>query len=156
VRFVAKEFQTGLATESRARWHIAKLLELQQRIGRGLHLCVIGGRRHMAKMMRLDGFTIVDSSPFLHAVHRQILTRPNGRWELARMPKGEMLDGRLAEILEVYRQGIKENAIVLRSKPVQTSNLRIAVGSSLNATPENRVPENQRDLWPDLWLKETA
>jgi hypothetical protein len=55
LKFVAKEFQTGLASARKAKWHISKLLEMQQRIGRGIHLCAVGGRRHMAHMLSLDG-----------------------------------------------------------------------------------------------------
>jgi hypothetical protein len=110
----------------------------------------------MANMMQLDGFTIVDSSPFFHAVHRQILSRPNGKWESARMPIGQMLDGRLAEIIEVYRQGITEKSVVLRSKAVEKSPLGAAMNFSLDAPPRESTPENQGDLWPDLWLKKIA
>ncbi len=36
----------------------------------------------MALMTRLDGLTIIDSSPFFQTIHRQLLTFPNGRWAL--------------------------------------------------------------------------
>jgi hypothetical protein len=156
LRFVAKEFQTGLASAQKARWHIAKLLEVQQRIGRGVHLCAIGGRRHMAHMMRLDGLTIIDSSPFLQTVHRQILTFPNGKWVLSRIPTGQMLDGRLAENIEAYRQGIAEKSKGLRNKAVQASRLLVPMEPTLKGLNDNWHSENQGILWPELKLKETA
>ena len=156
LRVVAKEFQTGLSSLRIATWHISRLLELQQRIGRGLHLCAIGGRRHMALMMRLDGLTIIDSSPFFQTIHRQLLTFPNGRWALEPMPKGQLLDGRLAENIGAYRKGITEKSIVLRKKLPPKPNVQIVADFRPSAPAENGVSESQGMLWPDLWLKDIA
>jgi hypothetical protein len=44
---VSLEFQTGLARVRKATWHVSQLRQLQQSIGRALHVIAIGGRRHL-------------------------------------------------------------------------------------------------------------
>ena len=89
ISLVCKEFQTGPALLRIAAWHIAQLCELEQALGRGLHLVAIGGLRHLRSLTRLSGLTVIDSGPFMKTCFRRI--RSARGWRLRRTRRDECL-----------------------------------------------------------------
>ncbi|WNG33302.1 DUF4417 domain-containing protein [Archangium violaceum] len=85
IRFVCKEFQTGLHRYEvgvRALWRIN---DLQYRVRRKLHPILVGGARftHVAARY-FESFTVVDSTPFLKTAKRKRCVEMDGvrlRWE---------------------------------------------------------------------------
>jgi Domain of unknown function (DUF4417) len=72
IRIVAKEFQTGAARWDRGVWHLDQIARLQDDLGRELHLIAIGAAQYRFELARRFGaWTIVDSMPFMKAMHRQ-------------------------------------------------------------------------------------
>ena len=72
VRFVAKEFQTGLARPERGRDAILELRKLASEIGRPLHIIAIGGAQYARDLAAgFQSWTIVDSIPFMKAIKRR-------------------------------------------------------------------------------------
>ena len=72
VRFVAKEFQTGLARPERGRAAILELRKLASEIGRPLHIIAIGGAQYARDLAAgFQSWTIVDSIPFMKAIKRR-------------------------------------------------------------------------------------
>jgi hypothetical protein len=72
VRMVAKEFQTGAAKRSRGLWHIEQMAHLQDSLGRELHPLAIGAAQYRVELAaRFSDWTIIDSMPFIKAVHRR-------------------------------------------------------------------------------------
>lgn len=106
ITLVAKEFQTGAAIPRIAQWHIEQLQMVQERIGRGLHLLAVGGRRHMGLLLKLEQFTIIDSVPFLRTIFRRRMSRVDGRWAIHLTRRGEPLDGLLRHNVDVYSAGV--------------------------------------------------
>jgi hypothetical protein len=101
---VAKEFQTGAHNRKIADWHCQAVLELEQKLGRGLHLIAVGGRKFIPRLAKLHGLTIMDSNPFIKAIKRQCLTIKNHRWTFNRTRKGEPIDDLLNHNLCIYEQ----------------------------------------------------
>lgn len=74
IRFIAKEFQTGLASPARGRACIRALATLQEAVGRPLHLVAIGPiqhRRYIAE--RFQSWTVISFNPFVLATKRRVL-----------------------------------------------------------------------------------
>jgi hypothetical protein len=80
VTHIAKEFQTGLATPERGISAIDRLARLQDTLGRRLHLVAIGAARFRGLLAdRFDAWTLMDSEPFMKAMHRRIAIRVDDR-----------------------------------------------------------------------------
>lgn len=77
VTTVALEFQTGpLANHAVGQKAFDELNELIVRVGRPLHILLVGAARFYAKAReRRWQFTIIDSEPFMFAQHRHILEK---------------------------------------------------------------------------------
>lgn len=72
VSVVAKEFRTGAAKRNRGLIHLDELARLQDRLGRSLHVVAIGAAQYREELAwRFGGRTIVDSNPFMKAIHRK-------------------------------------------------------------------------------------
>jgi hypothetical protein len=84
ISIVALEFQTGLSKVQKAKWHISKLLNIQQSLGRGLHLIAVGGRRHLRLLTGFSGISIIDSVPFIRTTKRRRLELSDGKWNFSR------------------------------------------------------------------------
>ncbi len=108
IRIVAKEFQTGAANVSVANWHIDQLLRLQDKLGRGLHLVAVGGRRHVRELVRLSGVTLVNSDPFMKTCYRQLLL-PSGRWVPWPTSAGALLDEMLQINIMRYEEFVQRD-----------------------------------------------
>lgn len=80
IRLVAKEFQTGASRWERGMWAIEQLAWLQDALKRDLHPVAIGAaqyRRELARRFR--DWTIIDSMPFMRAMHRKKAHRGDRR-----------------------------------------------------------------------------
>lgn len=80
LRFVVKEFQTGLRAPGHARDALDEAAALQDRLGRELHFIGIGGFQYGHEIARRFGrrSTIIESTPFMRAVHRKRAFGPFG------------------------------------------------------------------------------
>lgn len=77
IHLVCVEFQTGLRNSRLAAKAISRIAQIQQVLGRPLHLIAVGGDRHLPEIRAaFDHWSIVDSSPFIRA-HKRILMRTN-------------------------------------------------------------------------------
>ena len=95
VTVVAKEFQTGAAKRIRGMWHIEQMARLQDSLGRDLHPLAIGAAQYRLELARrFSDWTIVDSMPFMKAMHRQRACRGERRIQW----KGE-IDGSVDALL---------------------------------------------------------
>jgi|SRR5579871_1190217 len=108
IRFVAKEFHTGLAPWDRGLQAVQELIALQKRVARDLHPIVIAGARFSRELARhFKAFTIADSVPFSHTVmgRCRAIIRPDRslEWRLERTLPKEPLDDRLKYNFAAYR-----------------------------------------------------
>jgi hypothetical protein len=72
IRFLAVEFQTALVSAQRAADYILGISELQERVGRKLHILAIGGARYMNALDEKGlSITVIDSQPFMKALYRR-------------------------------------------------------------------------------------
>lgn len=133
VRVICKEFQTGPAQKTVADWHLRHIQELQQRIGRKLHVIAVGGRRHRQRLSETATFTIVDSVPFMRTMHRRMLTTHG--WRDGATPENTPLD-------ELLRQNIQGYSAIVRA--------RLAPPLTKPAEPTRTVKSEgaQLLLWP--------
>ncbi|PRP95498.1 hypothetical protein ENSA5_38510 [Enhygromyxa salina] len=78
--FIAKEFQTGLASPARGRACIRALASLQDAVERPLHIVVFGATRHRRYIAdRFRNWTLVSFSPFvLSTKRRELVAHKNG------------------------------------------------------------------------------
>ena len=99
IRYVTKEFQTGLHDYHKGKHALDQLAQLQQEIGRDIHPVLIGANQFAPYVAScFDNFTIVDSDAFMKTMMRQVLIRTkSGHWEWQFIPtkEGETLDLRL-------------------------------------------------------------
>lgn len=109
IRLVAQEFQTGLAAPRRASWHVRQLCNIEQSLGRGLHLVAVGGRRHLPLLVGLPRVTVVDSVPFMRACMRRLLNHESGKWTISLTPPGDPIDDLLERNVRAYHAAITTN-----------------------------------------------
>jgi hypothetical protein len=86
IQVVAKEFQTGLAAPERGERTLTRLAQLQDTVGRRLHLMAIGAARYLHRLPKLfDSWTLLDSVPFMKAVKRRVAAAVSRRirWQPA-------------------------------------------------------------------------
>jgi len=73
VEIVAEEFGTGLARPDRALPVLDRIVRMQARLGRPLHLVAIAGAQFVGNIAaRFEHFTIIDTNPFFKAIRRQM------------------------------------------------------------------------------------
>ena len=100
IRYVAKEFQTGLARLDAGKRALEDLLRLQDSLGRSLHPIIIGGGRHSSQLRaRFETHSIVDAVPFLRTMHRHELRQTGSgrmRWQRHETGPGKSLHDLLA------------------------------------------------------------
>lgn len=109
---ISQEFQTGLATRNKARWHIWQLMNIEQSLGRGFRLIAVGGRRHLPLLTGLRAVTITDVNPFLKTQMRQKLV--NGIWLKHTTAEGEPLDSLLEFNVTAYSDYVERRLAALR------------------------------------------
>lgn len=118
LRFVAKEFQTGLASPEKGAHALEKLARVQDEIGRPLHPALIGGGRHFSLANSLFGrCSIVDSVPFIRTVKRKSHYRDRQgqtRWRKQETLEEEPLDDLLEHNVESYRRVLVSREVTQR------------------------------------------
>jgi hypothetical protein len=149
---VALEFQTGLCLVQKAKWHLAQFLNLQEALGRSLHLIAVGGRRHIRFLAELPAVTIIDAVPFVKTHKRRRIRHHSSTWELTRSEQGEPLDRLLQQNVDEYKRVVlrrlydcrKENLQLLsRQDSVKPSQIETAMAPSL-VNPQFEFP-----FWQD-------
>jgi hypothetical protein len=72
ITHVAFEFSTGAGHVPRIEWHAAQLVRLAAAVERPLHLVVRGGLRVLMRVAAaFSGITVLETSAFMRATHRQ-------------------------------------------------------------------------------------
>jgi hypothetical protein len=108
ITIVAKEFQTGASEWQRGIWVIEKLAELQDALERDLHPLAIGAAQYRLELdRRFKNWTIIDSIPFMKAMHRRRARRGDRRvsWPAA---IGGSVDALLSDNTEVWGRWIED------------------------------------------------
>jgi Domain of unknown function (DUF4417) len=151
ISLVAQEFQTGLANPTKANWHVWQMCNVEQALGRGLHLIAVGGRRHLPVLVGLSAITVVDSIPFIRACKRRQLEHAGGRWVVKRTPQGAQIDELLAQNVANYASGV-ENAIAEQRRlgpriPSAADNHESRSNERTNSV--NQFEKSQRRFWQD-------
>lgn len=93
---VCKEFQTGLKEVARGEAAYREIVDLQQAVGRKLHPVLVAGGRYyqQAQIDFPDRFSVMDSTAFMGAQFRQVLTEESDRLRWVKKPteRGEPVD----------------------------------------------------------------
>jgi hypothetical protein len=147
---IAQEFQTGLASRSRASWHIWHMRDLEQSLGRGLHLIAVAGRRHLPLLAGLSRVTIVDSVPFMRACMRRRLDRAQGKWIISKTPIGQPIDNLLRENVNAYRAAVEEELAFWRRMGALSPERRPFLADSDTGLEHAATPGSdlQYEFWP--------
>lgn len=106
LHYVALEFQTGLRTVRKAKWHLGQLLNLQESLGREVHLIAIGGKQHIRFLSEFSGVTIIDSSPFIWTHKRRKVQRVNNRWTIEQSAPDEPLHDLLQHNFDLHKRSV--------------------------------------------------
>ena len=111
---IAAEFETGPSTKPIGNAYFAGLADLQQGVGRPLHLIAVAGAGRLREMRTtFNSLTIVDSTPFLKTVHRQKLIRIallKWKWRPNLTKPGETLSDLLRWNVDAQAERIREIA----------------------------------------------
>jgi hypothetical protein len=105
IRFVAVEFQTGNANWLEGRKVIDRVAEIRDVLSRPLHLLAIGGAQFVEYLaLRLGDFSLIDSTPFMKSVKRQMFdpTKAKRPWKKTRTEKGQPIDALTVHNLTYY------------------------------------------------------
>ena len=116
--YVCKEFQTGLKNRERGLTAIADLARLRDRLGRELHVVAVAGRRYLRTLAReFERLTIVDSVPFISAVHRKRIMADGSRYRRIDWPLAveSPLDNLLNENVGEYEALVERRAAEARA-----------------------------------------
>jgi hypothetical protein len=146
VRVVAKEFQTGNKNRSVGLQALADLEKLQERVQRPLHPVLVGGAKFLEVAARaFETFTVVDSMPFMRAMHRKVArdVHPEAplAWEKTRLPEAKPVDALLQVNVEVYASWLERRlgaARGLSAREFQMA-LRLAQPSGTPCVPHQLV-----------------
>jgi hypothetical protein len=123
VRFVCKEFQTGLRKHDRGEEAYAQLVNLQAQLGRSLHPILIAGRRFLPKLA-LDfpgsNFTVIDATPFMRTYYRRGLESTRNtqlKWRPRKTKVGESLHLSLAATIQSYQTKLERVVANVSQQP---------------------------------------
>lgn len=94
IRYVCKEFQTGLRESGPGREAIMAMRRLRDELGRELHPIVVGARQFIRDLApHFPQFTLVTATPFLRTMYRKRLVANRGnKWFDVRTAPGAPLD----------------------------------------------------------------
>ncbi len=117
VQLVCKEFQTG-GVRADHRKKIRYVAELEQYLGRSLHLVAVGGARFVPELeKRLTSWTVVDSTPYMRTIKGRRRARP-GTKRLNWTPDPDTpIDDLIAHNIGEYRRWIQR----LRSRATKVA-----------------------------------
>jgi hypothetical protein len=147
ITMVCLESQTGLARVRKAVWHISQLRQLEQSIGRGLHVLAVAGRRHLSVLAHFSGLTIIDSVPFIKTTKRRKLARADGKWSFCRTAPEQSLHELLQHNVEAQSELVR---ITLEQLKVPRE-----CAQKMTPTTYERDPRQLR-FWPDVDLSRSA
>ena len=136
---ICQEFQTGLASGKRARWHVYQMRNIEQALGRGLQLIAAGGRRHLPLLIELSAITVIDANPFVKTLMRRRLV--DGKWQKHGTPEGEPLDQLMEDNIAAYTKYVEARIASLKESS--------AIG--IDAIPAKQEPKPISDLQLSLW-----
>jgi hypothetical protein len=149
IKMVAQEFQTGLASRKKASWHVWQMCNIEQFLGRGLHIVAVGGRRHLRLLVGLSAVTVIDSVPFLRACKRRLLDRTQGKWVIRKTPPGKPIDSLHENNLVAYRGHVEATiGALLRAGPLVPALEPVVEILETTFAPTNSGGELQMSLWP--------
>jgi len=118
VRVVAIEFQTGNKNPTQGKKAIEHLATVQNSIRRPLHPVLVGGAQYVEFVStRFQQFTLTDSTPFIKALHRQKVSRTDGKvaWKSRFRLDRQDVDELLIDNIRGYSDWIEERARRARS-----------------------------------------
>jgi hypothetical protein len=109
---VSLEFQTGPSTRSIGDRYFSGLVALRDSLGRDIHPLVLAGAGRMKQLQECfpNHFTVVDATPFVKTMQRQML-KTNGsfwKWKPVRSGLGESLHHRLATNIRLHRRRLMQ------------------------------------------------
>ncbi len=116
--YVAKEFETGNRSPKEGRKAIRDLASLQHSLGRPLHPLLIGATQFAELAAKhFERFTLIDSTPFMKAVHRQgfDLDAHPGPWVRSPTTVGQPIDQLLADNITRYSSHVEGRVSASRS-----------------------------------------
>ncbi len=107
VTHIAYEFTTGTKNPERMRQHALWLIELAEAAGRRLGLVLRGGTQVVGLLSQNYDISLLDSSPFEKAQHREVAWIDQDgqrRWRKCRTAPGEPVDALFDENIRVSEQ----------------------------------------------------
>src|SRR5262249_49091116 len=112
MRFVALEFQTGPSQKLIGDRYFNGIVGLQESLGRSIHPLVLAGACRIKLLHEFfrGSFTVVDATPFIKTMKRQVLLQ-NGvqwKWRTVETKQGESLHERLATNIHLHRRRLLE------------------------------------------------
>ena len=105
---VCIEFQTGTSHHTIGDKYFSGLVQLQQSLGRQLHPLALAGGARLADLRKYfpHSFTIIDATPFLKTMNRQMLVNyreGKWKWRALETPIGAPLDQYLQDNINKHR-----------------------------------------------------
>jgi hypothetical protein len=108
---VAVNFQTGYRSRKEGQKAIKRVLQMQDEIGRGLSLLLVGGTQYVRDVAgRFASFTLIDSQPFKQSVYRKLFRpdeRRRRRWADTWTMKGQPIDEIMQQNVEGYASWVE-------------------------------------------------
>ena len=150
IYYVALEFQTGLRVKRKAVWHLSQLLNLQESLGREIHLVAVGGGRHLCYLAEFPAVTVVDSGPFIRTLKRRRVDHQNGKWAISSTAKGEPLHDLLYHNVRVCARTVSANLRHHRERNLNLLSNAANVGGP-SPPPQQAIPFNDLQLDFDFW-----
>jgi hypothetical protein len=149
IHYVALEFQTGLRVKQKAMWHLSQLLNLQESLGRRIHLVAVGGGRHLSYLAEFPAVTIVDSGPFIRTLKRRRVNHQNGKWTITPTAQGEPLHDLLHHNVTICARAVSANLDYHRWLDLKVLSNHSNVGEK-SSIPEQVVPLSHGQLHFDF------
>jgi hypothetical protein len=151
---ISFEFITGPGYPSRMWWHIKKLLELRNNVGRPLQLILRGGTKAVGQLSSMFAhILVIDSDPLQCALHRRRMIFGNtGHVRIVenKLPKGEPVDDLLIQNAAAAKAEVE---FALRN-PRLTNRARSGLKKNLTTHNADQKP-GQLNLLTDTSLRET-
>lgn len=104
VTSVCLEFQTGTSRKEVGDKYFERFVNLQQSLGRGLHPFVLAGGGRLKELQEnFRAFTVIDATPFIKTMKRQLLHEQCWKWRRKKTPPRASLSARLSINIERHR-----------------------------------------------------
>jgi hypothetical protein len=140
IKFVCLEFQTGYASPVIGEAALARLVKLQDNVGRPLHPILIGAARYAYGIGKnFESCTFIDAEPFLQTFNRKIFTGlPDGKckWTFSRSKPDESLIPRFKFNLYSHSQRITDR--VRGVPPIRQAELNLRLAPSGPLFPRSK------------------